>query len=1362
MRGPTQTHWAIRGQLLVGGHPGLVSQAQLTTNLGHILKEGINLFVCLQEELSTSVKVGSSSSSGLARAGADLNRPRNAYGLRFMTACQPYISDAKLVAGRMGIDIEEIQFMHFPIPEANDAVAIDSDVTRAVRRIVSAIAAGDRVYMHCSNGDGRTGTVAALILGVVYGISSSEALSLVQQYRDMRAGIQGLAVETHQQRAQVHRLLKSNDWRDMVRGTRAMRASASNISNTDVDLIMQDLRAGLMRRGPEAFIKLRRLLQQRDFNKGGRVSIFDLTESLRFLGRGVRDGDVVKMTRKYDPEDTGTVNYHEILKELRGGEMPAQRVKVCRDAFDKIGQQHGTSRVTLLDLKRHFRTRNDPAVRTGKLSEDESVSKFLDTFFNAGVTDKQIVTWEDFLEYYACVGAAFDQYQDRAFMVLVWETWGLQGTSADDRRIRAPAGGRPAQRDPATLNLGGIRHSHDGGQIDRKLEEDMYEYHQATRARAGQFQNEAQRSPQWRDTNVVRLSPTETMDIIRKCLVNQTGFGSETLPGAGQSGSARLRSGAAMDGGGIRKNAGPSVKGVIDFVVKLRSRCDSGGTQVGFQDFLYALQSSKGLPPAVTHTSLQTLFNAFCSHDTRDPNMADSRSIIDALCGRAEDLAPMRRDLIAQAFRKLDQGTGRVHIRDVAKAYSAKKHPEVVSGRHSSDDVFFWFFDGFRKLCASADGLITLNMFEDYYRIVSEVFPDDNYFRILLWSVWELAGGSRIGNGTTRHTSGIIDRANPANAGSHKPGPAHRASTVPIINRSADAQRIVDSVAEFEDSRLGGGGATRVGRGNHATYGATRQRAFGIVPNSGESRQFQHKSKRGTDDAVRRTYQSHIHGLLGGGPRTGDDQKRDAPVVEPPSDSEVVSAVSRNILASLRDRGVHGFVALLRAFEGADEGNTGNLPLNAFFRVLRASGYAVSENECRALFRQQNLSSGNAASDQIDYGAFVGTHLCGINLSQTRLAVIHQAFAKFDSNNNGFVPLEYLHSGYCAARHPDVSSGRRSVSQVQREFVENFTVSDGYGKVSIEAFEMYFKFVSACILEDADFQFLMWNVWNLADVRAGGQVAGVGRGNDVHAAGYSRPADTPNSMAMREAAANNHARRNQFTPLGGTSRSKPNSHFDTMSPLAKKIYQANSRVSKYTMHDEFGNEFSGAHVMARLNEAGKLLGRKSWIGLSRAFRMAAPSGGLTPELFSAVLADFGLGISDKELQLIFKSFDEDGNGRISYDEFMRELRGALTGERMSVVRRAFNAIDRGSTGKVALDDLCRAYNAKADHRVLNGDLTSGEAIKEFMDTFDFNSSSTWITFEDFLEYYTSISATIADDSVFSLMIWQVWLSGKRR
>ena len=612
-----------------------------------------------------------------------------------MTSCQPYISDAKMVASRLGQDVEEIQFMHFPIPEENDAVAIDSDVTRAVRRIVSAIAAGDRVYLHCLDGNGRTGTIAALILGVVYGISSSEALSLVQQYRDMRAGVQGLAVETHQQRAQVHRLLKSDDWRAMVRSTKVMRASKSNVNMSQADMILQDLRGGLMRRGPEAFIKLRRMLQQRDFDGDGRVPVFDVTESLHFLGRGIRDGDVVKMTRQFDPEQTGKVNYKELLIHLRGGEMPPQREQVCRDAFDKIGNHHGTSRVTLLDMKRHYQSRNVPSVKSGQQSEEEATSQFLETFFNAGVTDKQIVTWEDFLEYYTCVGAAFDEYQDRAFMVLLWDTWGLHGSQNKNLQHSRPAGGRPTQRDPASLNPGGPRHSHDGGQIDKRLEEDIYEFRQANASRAGSFSDPRRTSPEKVNTHVVTSSPAEAMNKIRECLTHQSGSGRDSSGG--------LIPGAGLDGGGVRKQIGPSSNGLLDFVIALRSRNVRGSSMVSFQDFVYALESANGLPKSLTRMSLDGLFKSFTS--PQSGAQADSRSIVDALCGSISSLPQYRTDLVFQAFRQLDNGSGRVHIREVAKAYNAKRHPEVVSGRYSSDDAFFWFFDRFRKFCSSVSAL---------------------------------------------------------------------------------------------------------------------------------------------------------------------------------------------------------------------------------------------------------------------------------------------------------------------------------------------------------------------------------------------------------------------------------------------------------------------------------------------------------------------------------------------------------------------------------------------------------------------------------------------------------------------------------
>ena len=68
-------------------------------------------------------------------------------------------------------------------------------------------------------------------------------------------------------------------------------------------------------------------------------------------------------------------------------------------------------------------------------------------------------------------------------------------------------------------------------------------------------------------------------------------------------------------------------------------------------------------------------------------------------------------------------------------------------------NVFFFRFDVFR-----------LDLFEDYYKVISASFPDDNYFRILMWSVWELAGNSRL----TQHQQhrAIVERAT-SGAGRH-------------------------------------------------------------------------------------------------------------------------------------------------------------------------------------------------------------------------------------------------------------------------------------------------------------------------------------------------------------------------------------------------------------------------------------------------------------------------------------------------------------------------------------------------------------------------------------------------------------------
>lgn len=50
---------------------------------------------------------------------------------------------------------------------------------------------------------------------------------------------------------------------------------------------------------------------------------------------------------------------------------------------------------------------------------------------------------------------------------------------------------------------------------------------------------------------------------------------------------------------------------------------------------------------------------------------------------------------------------------------------------------------------------------------------------------------------------------------------------------------------------------------------------------------------------------------------------------------------------------------------------------------------------------------------------------------------------------------------------------------------------------------------------------------------------------------------------------------------------------------------------------------------------------------------------LDPTEFKYAMRDYGVKISDLEVTAIVKYFDKDRNGKISFDEFLRAIRGEL-------------------------------------------------------------------------------------------------------
>lgn len=141
------------------------------------------------------------------------------------------------------------------------------------------------------------------------------------------------------------------------------------------------------------------------------------------------------------------------------------------------------------------------------------------------------------------------------------------------------------------------------------------------------------------------------------------------------------------------------------------------------------------------------------------------------------------------------------------------------------------------------------------------------------------------------------------------------------------------------------------------------------------------------------------------------------------------------------------------------------------------------------------------------------------------------------------------------------------------------------------------------------------------------------------------------------------------------------------------------------------------------------------------------------------------GVSDAELKQMFDMFDRDGNGTISYNEFLREMRPPLNEIRLSLISQAFNKMDKSGDAIISYQDIKGIYNARRHPQVLSGEKTERQVVIKFLNTFESESFESpdveptvdgKITWEEFLNYYSGVSASIDEDPYFDLMIRTAW------
>ena len=173
--------WLIPGRVLVGRYPGSCPSrpcdAATQRNRLAVLREHVCTFVSFQSELPPQDAIDLWPKDGISAQSNNAIQPQT-------EKFQRYYEDA---GGIFDEVCGPTTFLHFGIPDRSVAPsleALDAAVFDLRRRVLN----GDRLYLHCWGGRGRTGLVSACLLGALYDelVDANEALERVQSYYRLR------------------------------------------------------------------------------------------------------------------------------------------------------------------------------------------------------------------------------------------------------------------------------------------------------------------------------------------------------------------------------------------------------------------------------------------------------------------------------------------------------------------------------------------------------------------------------------------------------------------------------------------------------------------------------------------------------------------------------------------------------------------------------------------------------------------------------------------------------------------------------------------------------------------------------------------------------------------------------------------------------------------------------------------------------------------------------------------------------------------------------------------------------------------------------------------------------------------------
>jgi hypothetical protein len=183
-----ETNWLIPGLVLVGSYPAPADYdpEEADHYIMSLLQADIDTFVCLNDEYGKNPD---------HYAYAELEGDDRLY-------------DAIGLPGLSRDFNKDRDFIHMPVKDMNTGDS--TKIKELCKNLKQKICEGKHIYIHCTGGHGRTGTIAAILLYLLYPtITAEQALEYVQYAHDQREAEYGRQYFNSQLNAPEDRELKS-------------------------------------------------------------------------------------------------------------------------------------------------------------------------------------------------------------------------------------------------------------------------------------------------------------------------------------------------------------------------------------------------------------------------------------------------------------------------------------------------------------------------------------------------------------------------------------------------------------------------------------------------------------------------------------------------------------------------------------------------------------------------------------------------------------------------------------------------------------------------------------------------------------------------------------------------------------------------------------------------------------------------------------------------------------------------------------------------------------------------------------------------------------------------------------------------